>query len=951
MPTKTFLKDLYIAKSLELLTKKAEESNKNNANTNSLLNSANKLYSEAKRSHIDGDEERAYILYYRYFQTIKTIKQSNDYKKDEKYYSGLIGLNKLKEVVETLETLVESLVKRYNTLKESLEMRAKEINESNAVVNDNLSNKSSDSSKSKSSDTNDSDYPVIDSVSLVEHLENSSDINKILIIDIRSADEFNKSSISIKKVKTSADVNVINIPNNLLVAGMTAAKLDQHLPFGSDKDVFSRRRSMTKIIIVDNHSQELIAKTPIYYLIEAIYRWDASSLKIKNKPFILKGGFIDWTLTYPMHTTNPQYKPITRSIPINRYQMNLTFNYELSELETEIKKPENTNLVNTVTDNNADNKSDISANCINNIFNSKPTNMAVPGTAKPVIPDRSTKPKLQTETIADVMNTTGNAIKDDFEKIKLRKQNEISEEMISTIRQQYEETIESFQKDIESKDKENTHLRQTVIKLMPQKPSHLVNNSKNKESPVVNINGNINTSNKRNGFYLKVDESGDENKENTETHDMDSSTIDDDMNGKPIPTINRSMNRSSNSLSVSSSLSRSLSSPNMLELIAKETNGNLTDDMGIESKEVSSPHFDRSLKPMFSIEKYNFQELDNKQRDFSAVRRLAGPSITGLRNLGNTCFSNAVIQCLLNTTEFSSFFNGKFNINKNSKFGSNGELVIELAALFRQMAFPSPYKSLAAKDFKNAVCKHFQGFIPGQQQDAHEFLVKLLEKLHEDLNESTIRDIDTNISEDLSLQVAANKFWKNHLRKNKSIITDLFEGFIVNSLMCLTCHKTSNTFEVFSCLSLPLGNHKTTLNDCIRQYFKPERMSGEAAWECPTCKQKREADKKILLWKLPKVLIIHLKRFSYEGRWKLSTYVEFPIDELQIQTSQSSVQSRYNLYGVVNHSGTLECGHYTAYSQNLSKYKWHKFDDQEITQINVTEIKSQSAYILFYRCV
>lgn len=90
-------------------------------------------------------------------------------------------------------------------------------------------------------------------------------------------------------------------------------------------------------------------------------------------------------------------------------------------------------------------------------------------------------------------------------------------------------------------------------------------------------------------------------------------------------------------------------------------------------------------------------------------------------------------------------------------------------------------------------------------------------------------------------------------------------------------------------------------------------------------------------------------RFLYEGVWrqKIQTFVEFPIETLTMP-SLSSSDSRYMLYGVVNHYGTLEGGHYTAFSQNPTKYKWHRFDDQEVTQISTADVKTQAAYILFY---
>ncbi len=92
-------------------------------------------------------------------------------------------------------------------------------------------------------------------------------------------------------------------------------------------------------------------------------------------------------------------------------------------------------------------------------------------------------------------------------------------------------------------------------------------------------------------------------------------------------------------------------------------------------------------------------------------------------------------------------------------------------------------------------------------------------------------------------------------------------------------------------------------------------------------------------------------RFSYEGLWrqKLQTYVEFPIEDLALRSSNSN-ESNYSLYGVVNHYGTLEGGHYTAFSRSKNtKNQWHRFDDQEITQISTADVKTQAAYVLFYR--
>lgn len=88
---------------------------------------------------------------------------------------------------------------------------------------------------------------------------------------------------------------------------------------------------------------------------------------------------------------------------------------------------------------------------------------------------------------------------------------------------------------------------------------------------------------------------------------------------------------------------------------------------------------------------------------------------------------------------------------------------------------------------------------------------------------------------------------------------------------------------------------------------------------CPGCKQHQQASKKLDLWRLPEILVIHLKRFSYSRflKNKLETYVEFPVDNLDLSTyiAHRNDQScnRYMLYAVSNHYGSMGGGHYTAF--------------------------------------
>lgn len=99
---------------------------------------------------------------------------------------------------------------------------------------------------------------------------------------------------------------------------------------------------------------------------------------------------------------------------------------------------------------------------------------------------------------------------------------------------------------------------------------------------------------------------------------------------------------------------------------------------------------------------------------------------------------------------------------------------------------------------------------------------------------------------------------------------------------------------------------------------------------CPGCKEHRQASKKLDLWRLPEILVIHLKRFSYSRytKNKLETYVDFPVDDLDlsmyIANKSTQASFRYVLYAISNHYGSLGGGHYTAFVHVSSFVRAHK---------------------------
>lgn len=381
---------------------------------------------------------------------------------------------------------------------------------------------------------------------------------------------------------------------------------------------------------------------------------------------------------------------------------------------------------------------------------------------------------------------------------------------------------------------------------------------------------------------------------------------------------------------------------------------------------INKPRFDRTLKPAINSESIS---AIRSQLNFGRSPEASGKAITGLQNLGNTCFMNSVIQCLAYAPELAAYFCSEqyYNhINFKSQYGSLGELAIEFGALLEKLN-SLKHRYIEPKSFREAVTKHI-GFVGNEQQDSHEFMMMLFDKLHHDLNlhgkdkfkqNGISSQNGTGDENNINIPRATlgYQFWKRHLESNKSIISDLFEGIFMSTLTCTFCRGQSNTFEVFNCLSLPIPSEtRCHVRDCLSHFSNPERI--DAAWECPRCKLKREAEKKIVICKLPRILIIHLKRFSLDGRWrqKLQTAVDFPLCDLNVEYTNVLPQSAYetsppkgtyNLRAVVNHYGHLDGGHYTAFCK-LENQRWYTFDDSNVYEMKESDVCTQAAYILFY---
>ncbi|KAL0696074.1 hypothetical protein Bca4012_063254 [Brassica carinata] len=162
--------------------------------------------------------------------------------------------------------------------------------------------------------------------------------------------------------------------------------------------------------------------------------------------------------------------------------------------------------------------------------------------------------------------------------------------------------------------------------------------------------------------------------------------------------------------------------------------------------------------------------------------------------------------------------------------------------------------------------------------------------------------------------------------------------------------------EVYKPNFVKKAKKEVSLFSCLEAFIAEEPLGPEDMWYCPACKEHRQAKKKLDLWKLPEILVVHLKRFTYSRflKNKIDTLVNFPVHDLNLSKyvmNKDGQSCFYELYAVSNHYGGLGGGHYTACAKLMDENKWYDFDDSRVSPVDESEIKTSAAYVLFYRRV
>ena len=328
--------------------------------------------------------------------------------------------------------------------------------------------------------------------------------------------------------------------------------------------------------------------------------------------------------------------------------------------------------------------------------------------------------------------------------------------------------------------------------------------------------------------------------------------------------------------------------------------------------------------------------------------------LTGLANLGNTCFMNATLQCLSHSNKLNNLLD-KNDYRKKLNKKPESLILIEWDKL-RQMMWSencviSPGGFLAAIQKVASVKKKviFTGFA---QNDMPEFLQFIIFCFHEAILREVHMNIKGNvITETDKLAEKCFTMMKAMYKKEYSEILSMFYGIHVSKLSSLDGEVITITPEPYCMLSLPIPKDmdSPSLLDCFKLYIGEEQLDGENMYYNEEKKEKQVVNKCIQFWNFPELMIIYLKRFTNNLK-KDGRVVNFPLEDFDISELVIGYDNKsyiYDLYAVCNHSGSIMGGHYTAYVK-VSNGEWYHFNDTQVSKVSKELIKTPKAYCLFY---
>ncbi|CAL8310637.1 unnamed protein product [Arctogadus glacialis] len=298
----------------------------------------------------------------------------------------------------------------------------------------------------------------------------------------------------------------------------------------------------------------------------------------------------------------------------------------------------------------------------------------------------------------------------------------------------------------------------------------------------------------------------------------------------------------------------------------------------------------------------------------------------GLHNLGNTCFLNSTVQCLIYTPPLANFLLSKEHSRTCHQSGFCMICVMQNHII---QAYANTGNAIKPVSFIRDLKKIARHFRFGSQEDAHEFLRYTIDAMQ---------------------KACLNGFPKlDRQTQATTLVHQIFGGYLRSRVKCSLCKSVSDTYDPFLDIAIEIRQAANIVR-ALELFVKPDFLSGENAYMCAKCKKKVPATKRFTLHRASNVLTLSLKRFANFSGGKITKDVGYP-EFLNIRPYMSQNIGdpvMYSLYAVLVHSGySCHAGHYYCYVK-ASNGQWYQMNDSMVHSSNIKVVLNQQAYLLFY---
>ena len=331
-------------------------------------------------------------------------------------------------------------------------------------------------------------------------------------------------------------------------------------------------------------------------------------------------------------------------------------------------------------------------------------------------------------------------------------------------------------------------------------------------------------------------------------------------------------------------------------------------------------------------------------------------SLIGLNNLGSTCYMNSALQNIIHCKQLiEKLISIKVDNSRINRTLTNSFINLCYNMIEKNYSNESKYissyiyslNSFSPSNFKKQFCLKHNEYIQGQH-DSIEFLRTLLDDISKEINvnKNIYKELTTEGKSKMQQNIEYHNFF---IGRENSFIIDIFYIQIINIFTC-KCGYESYSFQKLLDipLLLPMKIREINLISLIKEYLKEESLDWSS--KCEKCKELNlKHIKKIKFSMLNDVIIFSLQRFDPYYSMKSSAYVSYEeIVDLKdfCDFDLYKHNTKYRLFGTINHIGNINYGHYFAYVR-IGEI-WYEFNDSIVKKINCIDLKSSSVCVLFY---